>query len=50
MYVAGCTVKDAKCTYDDLLLKTMGMPYQKEFTADYKVHALVPAIGVSYSF
>lgn len=50
LYVAGCTVKDAKCAYDDLLLKTMGMPSRKEFTADYKVHALVPAIGLSYSF
>ncbi|MDE6459653.1 MAG: outer membrane protein transport protein [Paramuribaculum sp.] len=45
MYVAGTGEKNASCSYDDLLL------YKKEvFTADYKVHAFTPSIGLRYSF
>lgn len=50
MYIAGLGENDAKCSYDDLLLKSMGQPYKKEFKADYKVHAFAPSIGISYSF
>ena len=53
MYVHGCGAKDASCSYDDLLLKSQGLPeayYHKIFTADYRAHAFAPALGVSYSF
>lgn len=49
-YVGGLGQKDASYTYDDLILKTMGQPYQSTFTADYKVHAWCAAIGLGYSF
>ncbi len=50
MYVAGTGVKNASCTYDDLLLKSMGMPYEQTFTADYHVHAWNPSLGVTFKF
>ncbi len=51
LYVAGLGKDNASCTYDDMLLTSLGVPeYTRTFTADYKVHALAPAIGVSYSF
>ena len=53
LYVAGLNVNDASCTYDDLLLKSQGLPesvYSRTFTADYKVHAWNPSIGVSFRF
>lgn len=53
MYVAGLGKDGAKCSYEDLLAKTAGGllgPADKTFTADYKVNAFVPSIGVAYSF
>ncbi|MDE6278329.1 MAG: outer membrane protein transport protein [Muribaculaceae bacterium] len=50
LYVAGTGAKNASCTYDDLLLKTMGLPYERTFTADYKVHAWNPSLGVTFKF
>lgn len=53
MYIHGMGKDNASCSYDDLLLRGAGMPesvYHKTFTADYKVHAFAPAIGISYSF
>ena len=61
-YVAGLGADNKNCNYDDLVaaqqyaqnpqlaqLNVFG-PVQKTFTADYKLNALIPAIGVSYSF
>lgn len=53
MYVAGLGEKGATNTYPDLLAASMpalGLPATSVFTADYGVHAWIPAIGVSYSF
>jgi len=62
MYVAGTGIDNASCEYDDLLGKQMyqilgdetaqklGFKPTGTFTADYKLHALMPSIGVSYSF
>ena len=67
MYIEGLRVKNASCTYDDVLGSTvigmltqagypqqtidqMGFKTQQTFTADYKLHAFSPSIGVSYSF
>lgn len=53
MYIHGLGIDGAKCGYEDLLLKSAGLPeaaYQKTFTADYKVHAFAPSLGISYSF
>lgn len=53
MYVAGLGEKGATNTYPDLLaasMPTLGLPATSVFTADYGVHAWIPAIGVSYSF
>lgn len=53
LYVAGLGVDDASCTYDDLVSKVMPqlqLPETQTFTADYKLHALTPSIGISYSF
>lgn len=52
MYVAG-TGKTGSCNYTDLLaaqIPQLGMPVNKTFTADYKLHAIVPAIGLSFAF
>lgn len=53
MYIQGLGEDNAKCSYQDLLLKGLGMPesaYTKTFEAKYKVHAFAPSIGISYSF
>lgn len=53
MYIHGTGADNASCGYDDLLLKALGQPesvYHKTFTADYKVTAFAPAIGIRYSF
>ncbi len=50
MYIAGLGEDNARCAYEDLLMKSLGMPYEKEFKADYNVHAFAPSIGISYSF
>lgn len=53
MYIHGAGIDGASCSYDDLLLRSAGLPesvYHKTFTADYKVSAFAPAIGLSYSF
>ncbi|MCM1255111.1 MAG: outer membrane protein transport protein [Duncaniella sp.] len=62
MYVAGLGVDNAKCDYPDLLgaqmyqqlgatsAQALGFQTTGTFTADYKLHAFVPSIGISYSF
>lgn len=53
MYVHGLGVDNASCSYDDLALKMAGAPeaaYHKTFTADYKVHAFIPSVGLSFKF
>ncbi len=45
MYVAGLGIDNASVTYEDMALKK-----NVTLTADYKVHAFVPAIGIGYSF
>lgn len=61
MYVHGCGVKGATGQYDDLVYKVaenlapgmgglLGLSPQGTFTADYKVHAFIPALGLSYTF
>lgn len=50
VYVAGLGTDQARCSYTDLLAQRLGLPSEREFTTDYKVHAFVPSIGLSYSF
>lgn len=59
LYVAGLGADNARCDYQDTLAKMInaqlpaGAPHLPEhvtFKADYSVHALVPSIGLSYSF
>ncbi len=62
MYIHGCGKKGASVTYEDLIGKTMigtlgeqaagqlGFSSTCRFTADYKLHAFAPSIGISYSF
>jgi long-chain fatty acid transport protein len=52
LYVAGLGVDGATGQYDDFIMKrlTSQTEYLQNFTADYKVHALIPSIGLSYSF
>lgn len=57
MYIHGCKVSNATGRYDDFLAKSypaleqyFGITPEGTFTADYKVKAIIPAIGISYSF
>ena len=58
MYIAGLGVDNASCSYPDLLAAklnamlpaTAQLPVAGTFTADYKVHAFVPSIGLRYAF
>jgi long-chain fatty acid transport protein len=50
LYVAGLGVDNATGSYEDFIKKSMGMDPTVEFTADYVTRALIPSIGVSYSF
>ncbi|MDE6301481.1 MAG: outer membrane protein transport protein [Muribaculaceae bacterium] len=61
MYVHGCGVKNGTGQYDDMVYKiaeginpglaqVLGLSPQGTFKADYKVHAFIPALGLSYSF
>lgn len=51
LYVAGLGEDDAKCGYVDLLAAQMGSnDVIRQFNADYKVHAFIPSLGVSFSF
>ncbi len=53
MYIAGVGLDNASCTYPDLLaakFPALGLPVEKTFTADYRLHAFSPSIGVSYKF
>lgn len=58
MYIAGLGVDNASCSYPDLLAAKLNaqlpaaaqLPVVKTFTADYKVHAFIPSIGLRYSF
>lgn len=50
MYVHGCGATGSN-EYKDLLMSTtMGKDVYSTFTADYSTHAIIPAIGLSYSF
>lgn len=58
MYIAGLGADNMSCSYPDLLavkLNTMlpaqaQLPVTGSFNADYKVHAFVPSLGLSYAF
>lgn len=57
LYVAGLGVDNASVTYNDMLANVintqLGKPVvspTQTFTADYKVHAVIPSIGVSFTF
>ena len=50
LYVAGMGRDNAKCSYEDLLMKAAQMPYVKTFEANYKIHAFCPSIGASFWF
>lgn len=56
MYIHGCRVNNATGRYEDFLAKNypleqyFGISPDGTFTADYKVSAIIPAIGISYSF
>ncbi len=45
MYVAGLGKDNASCSYKNLVTGA-----EETFVADYKVHALIPSIGFSFSF
>lgn len=51
LYVAGLGEDNAGCDYIDFLLAQSGSGNAvKRFEADYRVHAFVPSLGVSFSF
>lgn len=58
MYIAGLGVDGASCSYPDLLAVKLNallppaahVQTTKTFTANYKVHAFIPSIGVRYAF
>ena len=53
LYVAGLGCDGAKGDYVDLLAAKMqnpAIPVNRVFEADYRVHAVVPSLGISYSF
>lgn len=53
LYVAGLGCDGAKGDYVDLLAAKMQnpvIPVNRVFEADYRVHAVVPSLGISYSF
>lgn len=53
MYVQGLGTDSATGKYEDFIAKSYPMlqlPAVGTFTADYKVHAFIPAIGLSYKF
>ena len=56
MYIYGSRVNGATGRYEDFLAKNypleqyFGISADGTFTADYKVSAIIPAIGISYSF
>lgn len=45
MYIAGLGADNVGCPYTDMLTGA-----QLDFRADYRVHAIAPSFGVSYSF
>ena len=51
--LAGCGAGNATGQYDDFIAKNypqLGLPSTGQFTADYHIHAVIPAIGVRYAF
>lgn len=65
MYVAGCGVNNATGRYEDFIGKYVNnsafdntpmqalrplLPVNATMSGDYRLHAIVPAIGISYSF
>lgn len=64
MYIHGCGAKNTSCVYTDLLGANMlqrlaqmgfdgtdfGFSPTGKFSADYKLHAFAPSIGVNYTF
>lgn len=53
MYVHGCGKDGATGHYDDFIASkfpALGLPADATFTADYRLHAFAPALGLSYRF
>lgn len=53
MYVHGCGTKGATGHYEDFIaakFPALGMSADATFTADYRLHAFAPALGLSYRF
>lgn len=53
MYVHGCGTDGATGRYEDFIAKkfpALGLPAEGTFTADYRLHAFAPAVGLSYKF
>ncbi len=53
MYVHGAGAKGATGQYEDFIAKSypqLQLPVTGEFTADYKLHAIIPAVGLRYAF
>jgi long-chain fatty acid transport protein len=53
MYVQGLGSNGVTGEYSDFIAQSypqLGLPATGQFTADYKVHAFIPALGFSYSF
>ncbi len=53
MYVHGCGIDNASGQYDDFIAKSypqLGLPNPGTFTADYRLHAFMPSLGISYKF
>lgn len=53
MYVAGLGTDNARCDYTDLLaakMPALGLSPIGTFEANYRVHALIPSIGLNYRF
>lgn len=51
LYIAGTGIEGSSCPYVDLLAsKIPGESSEKEFVADYSLHAFIPSIGFTLSF
>lgn len=53
MYVAGLNANNRSVAYTNLLAAAkpeLQLPLQSTFTADYKIHAWTPSLGISYCF
>lgn len=53
VYIKGLGENNATGRYDDFIAKQapqLGLPNPGTFTADYRVHAVAPSVGLSYAF